>query len=347
MRVFGAVASVIFAVACNSSQPRGGGAGTGPDAGTTSSPDAGGSDAASALDAAAVALSRNAIVFAGALDGQAATDLYVVDGMTTTRLTQTTGGELYPTISPDRLTIAFVRDFQLFVVDVSGRNERLVAPMTGRQRKINDNVYSTTLGPAAWSPDGTKLAYPYPREPHIIEADGDLIDESAGTTVHVIDVDGTNDHVLSADVFGTANSIDWSGTTLTFAMADDCPDCAGGQNVGAVNADGTGFRDYLFFTAAGDRSPNSHLDWSPDGTRWAFAIGNGYGNYDATGLIYTSTAEVDDEQPLVTASSWNPRWSPDGTEIAFIGSDGIYIVGAGGGTPRRVLAATGLRGIDW
>jgi Tol biopolymer transport system component len=347
MRVFGAVASVIFAVACNSSNPRGGGAGTSPDAGTTSSPDAGGSDAASAPDAAAAALSQTAIVFSAALDGQSATDLYVLDGATATRLTQTTGDELYPAISPDRTQIAFVRDFQLFVIDAAGRNERLVAAKTGRQRKINDFIYATTLSPAAWSPDGTQLAYPYPREPFIIVDGSDMIDESYGTTLHIVDLDGSNDHLVSSTIDRTIYSIGWYADVLSFSMADDCPDCAGGELVGAIKPDGSGYREFNYQLDSGRGSPNKQVDWSPDGTKWVFVIASQHGNYDAPGTTYTSTAAVDDETLLVSASSWSPRWSPDGTEIAFIGSDGIYVIAGVGDTPRRVLAATGLRGIDW
>lgn len=354
MRVFGIVSSVIFAAACNSSHPGGGGGGgggTGPDGGTTTTPDARADDAASAPDAATAKLSTSSIVLAAALDGQPATDLYVLDGSTTTRLTQTAGGELYPSISPDRTKIAFVRDFKLFVADANGRNEQVVAMTVGRQRKINDFVYSTTLGPAAWSPDGTQLAYPYPREPFIVNDGEDMIDESYGTTLHVVNADGTGDHLVSSAINGTVNSLGWSGAVISLSMAYDCPDCAGGEVVGVIKPDGTGYHEFDFRAAVQPGievgSPNKHLDWSPNGAKWVFVISSQYGNYDAPGKIFTSTASVDDETPLVAAQGWSPRWSPDGTEIAFIGEQGIYIVAAGGGSPRHVLASTSLRGLDW
>src|SRR6185503_11951738 len=183
-------------------------------------------------DAATTVLGRDAIVFAAALDGQANTDLYVLEGTTVTRLTQTAGAELYPAISPDRTQIAFVRDFQLFAIDASGADERLIAPKTGRERLgENGQVRSTTLGPAAWSPDGTQLAYPYPRDPYLVEVDpGVFLDENGGTTIHVIAADGTGDHAvpnLGDGPSATLNSIGWGpNQMLSFQAADDCPDCA-------------------------------------------------------------------------------------------------------------------------
>jgi Tol biopolymer transport system component len=343
------LASVILLFGCDSSgstsgNPPGGGAGTAPDAGDP----VGLVDAASADDAGSAAIGTGAIVFAAALDGQADPDVYVLDGGTITRLTQTPGAELYPSLSPDRTRIAFVRDFQLFTVNAVGRDERLVATKTGRERRASTgDVYSTTLGPAAWSNDGAQLAYPYPRDPILRTDPADMIDESYGTTLHIINVDGTSDHLVSADIRGTVNSIGWFGSKLSFAMGiGDCPDCTGGQTYGFIQPDGTAFSEYFFAWPSGNRSPNKHLDWSADGTRWAFVIGGNYTLYDAPGDIYVSTAEVDDARLLVSTAS-NPRWSPDGTQIAYIGSDGLYLIDASGGAPRRVVTATAVRGLDW
>jgi Tol biopolymer transport system component len=348
MRAISIVASGILASACNSSSPASSGGTPNPDSGTISSPDASADGPSSGSDAAeAITLDRHAIVFAAALDGQATTDLYVLNGTTTTRLTVTAGAELYPTISSNRKHISFVRDFQLFAIDADGRNERLVAPSTGRERKSNDIVYSTTNGPAAWSPDDTKLAYLYPQEPHIVNEDGYSIDESSATTIHIINADGTNDRLVTP-VVPTVNSLAWGPSdTLTFSEADDCPDCAGGQWYAAVQADGSNLREVRYPLPTGESNPLKHLDWSPDGTKWVFVDNAGYFNYDEPGMVYTSSAFMGNQHVIVAAPSWNPRWSPDGTEIAYIGTDGIYILPAAGGTARRVLAATGLRGLDW
>jgi Tol biopolymer transport system component len=337
--------SVILATACNSSHSGGGaGGGNTPDA----SSDASAGDAASGADAStSTEIGRTTIVFAAALDGQSGFDLYATDGTTTTRLTTTDGWDLYPSISPDRTQIAFVRDFKLYVVDATGANERLIAPVTGRERKINDNVYSTTLGPAAWSPDGKLLAYLYPLEPKVIDMDGDLVDESYATTVHVVGADGTNDHAITTMAMRTTNSLAWSADTLSFSQADDCPDCAGGQYYAVMRTNGSGYREFIYFTAAGDASPNKHLDWSPDGSRWAFVVGGGYSSYDEPGSIFTSSATVDNEAMLVPFPARNPRWSADGAQLAYIGSDGIYVIEASGGGNRRVIAASSIRGIDW
>ena len=288
------------------------------------------------------------IVFAATLDGQAATDLYTMaaDGSDLVRVTDTPGGELYPSWSPDRTRIAFVRDFQLFAIDAGGGNELLVAERAGRQRAINGNVYSTTIGPAAWSPDGTRLAYPYPRDPRIIDMDGDLVDESYATMIHLVDADGTGDAPLANDPGFTINSIAWSpdGTTLLFSQADDCPDCAGGGFYGVIQSDGTEYRQLVGQNGTG---PSKQLDWSSDGTRWVYVGGLDYFSYEAPNLMFTSSAFGTDSVQLVPDPGWNTRWSPDDTQVAYIGADGIYVVAADGTGARRILAATNLHGIDW
>jgi Tol biopolymer transport system component len=305
-------------------------------------PDTGGIDAGTGV------ASRTAIVFSAALDGQAAPDLYAIepDGSSLVRLTNTEAAELYPSWSPDHTQIAFVREFQLFTIDAGGRNELRLA-QTGKERTINGNVYSTTLGPAAWSPDGTQLAYPFPRPANFIPVgENELADESAGTLIHFINADGTNDRELEPDPGNTINSIAWApNDTLSFSQADDCADCAGGQWYGFVNVDGTGYT-VLYPDGFNPNGPNKHLDWSPDGATWAYVGGLDYFSYEAPDAIYTS-ASFGVERTKLVASGANPRWSADGTLIAYISTDGIHIVDVRGTNDRLVLAATGVRGLDW
>ncbi len=308
-------------------------------------PDSGGADAGTNV------ASRTAIVFAAALDGQTQPDLYAVepDGSSLMRLTNTAAAELYPSWSPDHTRIAFVRDFQLYTIDASGRNELRLA-QTGKERTINGNVYSTTLGPAAWSPDGTQLAYPFPRPTNFIDGGNEgmpeLVDQSYGTLIHLINADGTNDRELDPDPGNTINSIAWApNNSLSFSQADDCADCAGGQWYGFVNVDGTAYTS-LVPDGPVANTPNKHLDWSPDGASWVYVGGLDYFSYDAPEAIYAS-ATFGVERTKIVASGANPRWSADGTLVAYISTDGIHIVDSRGTGDRLVLAATGLRGLDW
>ncbi len=81
-------------------------------------------------------------------------------------------------------------------------------------------------------------------------------------------------------------------------------------------------------------------DISPDG-RWIVYCSNLRGDLD----IYRRL--VEGGNPTLIAAGplheWDPRWSPDGSEIAFHKSDGhqvaVMVIPAGGGTPLQVASA--------
>ncbi|HTL33391.1 MAG TPA: hypothetical protein VL326_09710 [Kofleriaceae bacterium] len=340
-------ACVILAAACNSSStPHN--SGMGPDAGTAP-PDApaGEDDAASAHDAGSVALSRTAIVFAAALDGQSQPDLYAVDGASITRLTTTAGAELYPAISPDRTEIAFVRDAHLYVLDVVVGVERKIAEQVGRRREISG---------AAWSPDGTRMVYPYPREAYPVGEDG--LDESYDTTLHFVNADGTNDIAYNEPAesgqppgIGTLGEPAWSSTNLiAFTVADDCPDCAGGAHYAYSHPDGSDFQ-VIEPTDLGSNPlyPRHDLDWSPDATQWAFTS-QSYLDNGPTGpnpRVATRSVANTEIRALTTIGASHPRYAPDGQSIAFLRADGIYVMSATGGGEHRIVSASGVSSLDW
>ena len=65
--------------------------------------------------------------------------------------------------------------------------------------------------------------------------------------------------------------------------------------------------------------------WSPDGSRLAFTLRHGLGGHDAP--IYTSARDAGDTRSVLTAQTWDISWSPDGSEIFFLGYNPEY--GAG------------------
>jgi hypothetical protein len=244
--------------------------------------------------------------------------------------------------------VAFVRDAHLYVLDVDNGTERLVAQHVGRTREISG---------AAWSPDGTRLAYPYPRDPFLVDLGSDgILDESYDTTLHFVNADGTNDVAYDEPSdpsqppgIGTLGEVAWSSTNLiAFTVADDCPDCAGGERYAFSNPDGTGYQDIephnLFEYPL---YPRHGLDWSPDATRWVFTAMAGTPN-DAPGVIATrSVANPDDITQLTPAGAWYPRYAPDGASIAFLRDDGIYVMHANGTGRHQILSATDVQGLDW
>ena len=96
---------------------------------------------------------------------------------------------------------------------------------------------------------------------------------------------------------------------------------------------------------------------SPDGENVAYAAG-------PTTAMQIYVRQVTGGRPVALTNDttdnfrW-PRWSPDGSQIAYQSNDGIYVVPALGGVPRRVARAdaatlrhgtgsvTALSGLDW
>src|SRR5262249_7701110 len=81
-------------------------------------------------------------------------DLYriALDGSETVRMTSTKAPEREPAVSPDRLTVAFIRgDDALWLSDLLGGNQRQV--LARRPATVHD---AATDGPA-WAPAGTTL----------------------------------------------------------------------------------------------------------------------------------------------------------------------------------------------
>lgn len=97
-------------------------------------------------------------------------------------------------------------------------------------------------------------------------------------------------------------------------------------------------------------------DWSPDGTRILFTAYFNRGTADQTSFLMTVPADGGAAVPLIRLSDpryyiGNPRWSPDGRQIAFVvagPSDGgeIYVADADGTNARRLLSHPGWDDID-
>lgn len=308
------------------------------------------------LDMAAPLVTSPALLVATSLGGPTI-DLYAVDPDTgeATLVVGDDCDETLPRWSPDRTQLAYVADRQLWVADASGAGDHLVAPEVGRGPV--DSEYSTVTA-AAWSPDGTRLVYPYPRPPNIVMDDDETIDQSYETTLHFVGADGSGDTPYNEPPeqgpppgMGTLYAPAWSSQgLLAFNDDDDCPDCAGGPTVISTSlADGSSPGS---LSLEGGHPSIHALDFSPDGDEVVFErpipIGGPIGLTRAA-LVPSSDSPVID---LVTEDlgieGRAPVWSPDGTSIAFVGADGVYVVDAEGATePRLVMAATDVGGIDW
>ncbi len=95
-------------------------------------------------------------------------DLYYAtfDGSTAVRLTNNPGREQFPQFSPDGKSVAFVRDFDLYVVDIAGPTERRLT--TGGRDDLRhghadwvyyEEIFNRRWPAFWWSPDSKKLAF--------------------------------------------------------------------------------------------------------------------------------------------------------------------------------------------
>jgi aqualysin 1 len=252
----------------------------------------------------------------------------------------------------------------------------------GSELRNLTNTSPTWEGNAAYSPDGTKIAF-----------GGDLDD--IYWQIYVMNSDGTGIRRLT-NTFGTADNWEptWSpdGTKIAFTSTRD----GDGEEIWVMNADGSNQvkvtdipgsqnlqpdwsptgdkiafltnRDYVYnfelyvMNADGTNQTritnNTHLpganndyypEWSPDGTKIAFVYDGG--NVAHTDQIHVMNADGSGRVNLSNnaAYEYNPAWSPDGSKIVFMSNrDGnfeLYVMNADGSNQTRLTHNLG-NGID-
>jgi len=231
--------------------------------------------------------------------------------------------------------IAFFSGTQLWTVDPDGSN---VSPLIDIGSWFSDDPLFNFGGPApAWSPDGTKIAYVRNSDIYVSNADGSnelrlthngrseqpawspdgsKIVFSNGGWIFVMDADGGNPIQLSA---AADHDPAWSpdGTRIAYAHEDVNQNTAG-PAIYVMKANGTG-KTKLHSPGRGwiDRAP----DWSPDGTKIAFSYWRSWP--DRRSRIIVMGAHGENPTPITDCTSctgdgdfW-PKWSPDGSKIAF------------------------------
>jgi Tol biopolymer transport system component len=212
------------------------------------------------------------------------------------------------------------------------------------------NDHHLAAGDAAWSPDGSRIAFSIGRRSHccdaalfVMNADGTGLRQltrgygdgsptwspdgsriafvrDQGTSLCAIRADGSHLQVIASQR-GYYQHPRWSPTSDLIVYQSRIDTTERGDREFLIHADGSGERLLPSFMSAG-----SYPAWSPDGTKLAYAEGAfRLAIYDlATGAVQRLPACRGCYDDMF------PAWSPDGRTIAFVRTDhqgsAVYIL---------------------
>jgi Tol biopolymer transport system component len=216
-------------------------------------------------------------------------------------------GSAQNVVSGSNGKIAFDRDGK------NGQNNIWVMNPDGSgQTQLTQSGYNSS---AAWSPDGTMLAFQR-------STNGGIHFE-----IYVMRADGTGLTQLTINATNSSFNPTWSPDGAKIAFGNG-PDGGSASDIYVINSNGSGSPTNL-------TSDPTHFNvspaWSPDSNKIAF-----YTNRDGLSLFHIYVMNSDGANPYAQTTGsfdFTPTWSPDGTQIAFASSrsgnsNDIYVMSA-------------------
>ena len=187
----------------------------------------------------------------------------------------------------------------------------------------------------AWSPDCSRIVF------------------SRGGSLWTMGNDGDDQQRLTDHDGSYSDKPAWSpdGTKIAYARGRHNDDGHWFSHLYVINADGTG-RTRMSKGDVRDAVPS----WSPDGTKIAFQRLSGAGRDENGDFIdadrHIAVMDATGGKPAaLTAGGWwdqSPAWSPDGTRIAYISDNSVWLVDDDGSHPERVAAGAFWNGdVSW
>ena len=263
-------------------------------------------------------------------------------------------------ISPDGVRLAWVQDGEHPMIEIADADGQLA-----HEVDVGAKLAACDKRDFAWSPDSHGLAF-------IADCANDASSTKAmHNDVYVVDVTGTSAPRRLAELSGYARALAWetTGRSLAFLYVPGATRrasaiAAGNKQVGVIGEDRGEVQQVASLDAANGKvrllTPDTlfayEFDWSPDGARIAYiaAPPPGDGNWWIAKL-YAQDAQVGAasrvvvdpvtmQGPLHGLQMALPRWSPDGTRIAFIG--GLMSDQGSNGGDLYSVSATGSTAID-
>ena len=251
------------------------------------------------------------------------------------------GGDVAPAWSPDGRRVAFTGGAdRTFIINADGSGERdigfgfgpawspdgrrllvqgPVAQGTGMVALDADGGHRMDIpgGAAAWSRDGSAIAF------------------TCAPRLCVMDADGKRTRVVADNA--DAYTVAWGpGRDIVYADRSD-------SNLYAIAPDGSGRRPLSASPASIHRGPV----WSPDGRLLLYwSDKSTRANVPGASIAGVVTVTADGAASKVVADGQSAVWSPDGSAIAFVGTqlgqkggNVLMTVSADGSSPR-VLVGT-------